>query len=160
MTFVPDDALRAWGFVDDEGAPRESRLGHGGLFFVGTQNGGAIHVFDLSDVDEQVEQVGEYPTGYEDTSALEFDHSTGRLYTWHGGDDNDLEVARLSSTESGDSRSFDVEAVFDYPGTDNLEGLALLGTEDCVDGVRPLVFTIDDGDERALDVYTDWPLCD
>jgi hypothetical protein len=59
MTFVPDDALAAWGFVDGDGQPRTSALGYGGLFFVGTQNGGAVHVFDLSATDDTVEQVGE-----------------------------------------------------------------------------------------------------
>jgi hypothetical protein len=48
LTFVPDDALEDWGFVDGDGKPRTSILGMGGLFFEGTQNGGAIHVFDLS----------------------------------------------------------------------------------------------------------------
>lgn len=160
MTFVSDAALASWGFVDGDGAPRTSTLGHGGLFFTGTQNGGVISVFDLSDTDDQVDFVGEYTTTREDISALEFDPSTGRLYIWHGGDDNDLEVVRLSSTESGGVRSFEVEAVFDYPGDDNLEGFAIMGVEDCVDGLRPLVFTMDDGANRALDVYADWPLCE
>lgn len=159
MTFVPDTALAAWGFVDGDGNARTSTLGYGGLFFTGTQNGGVISAFDLSANDDAVELVGEFATGREDVSALEFDPSTGRLYVWHGGDDNDLEVMRLSSTLRDGARAFDVEAVFDYPGDDNLEGFAITGIEDCVDGVRPLFFTMDDGGDRALDVYADWPLC-
>lgn len=161
LAFVPDDALEEWGFVDGDGAPRTSALGYGGLFFVGTQNGGSIHVFDLSSTDDAVDHVGEYGTSREDTSGLEFDAGTGRLYVWHGGDDNDLEIVRLSSTEASGARSFDTEMIFDYddPDVPNIEGIALMGTEDCVDGERSLFFTIDDGFERALDVYTDWPLC-
>jgi hypothetical protein len=66
---------------------------------------------------------------------------------------------RLSSTEVDGERRFDAEAIFDYPGDDNVEGIALLGTEDCGTDGRPLVFTTDDGGRRALDVYPDWPLC-
>ena len=160
MTFVPNEALEAWGFVDVEGQPRTGTLGYGGLFFIGTQNGGAINVFDLSNTKEEVELVGSYPTASEDTSGLEFDADTGRLYVWHGGDDNDLELMRLSSTDAGNGeRRFDTEAIFDYPGDDNLEGFALTGIEDCGPNGRPFFFTIDDGGARALDRYPDWPLC-
>ncbi|MBM4390751.1 MAG: hypothetical protein FJ090_06480 [Deltaproteobacteria bacterium] len=154
LAFVPDAALAAGGFVDGAGVERTSRLGHDGLFFVGTQNGGAFHVFDLSDNGTDFEQVGEFQSARDDLSGLEWDASAGRLYAWHGGDHNDLGVYRLSST----SGTLDLEAIYDFPGDDNIEGLALLGTEDCVDGKRPLVLTIDDGRERALDVYEDWPL--
>ena len=37
---------------------------------------------------------------------------------------------------------------------------ALAGLEDCGSSGRPLFFTTDDGDARAFDVYTDWPLCE
>jgi hypothetical protein len=159
LTFVPDDALEAWGFVDGDGNPRTSLLGMGGLFFEGTQNGGTIHVFDLSATDESFEEVGVYQTSRTDVSALEFDASTGRVYIWSGGF-NDLEVVRLSSVAIGTGlRQFDTEYIFDYPGTDNIEGLALEGIEDCGPSGRPLFFTTDDGDERAFDVYMDWPLC-
>lgn len=155
LAFVPDAALADGGFVDESGAARASELGHGGLFFVGTQNGGVFDVFDLADSGDSFEHVGEFQSARDDISALEWDASTGRLYAWHGGDHNDLGVYRLSST----SGTLDLEVIYDYPGDDNVEGLALLGTEDCVDGKRPLVLTIDDGRERALDVYEDWPSC-
>jgi len=159
LTFVPDDALEDWGFVDGDGKPRTSILGMGGLFFEGTQNGGAIHVFDLSATDDSFDEVGVYQTSRTDVSALEFDASTGRVYIWSGGY-NDLEVVRLSSVAIGSGlRQFDTEYIFDYPGTDNIEGLALAGIEDCGSSGRPMFFTTDDGDARAFDVYEDWPLC-
>ena len=156
LAFVPDEALIEWGFTDPSGSPRVSALGYGGLFFAGTQNGGQIHIFDLSSVDDSFEYIGEFDTARSDTSGLEFDAGTGRLYVWHGGEDDDLEIVRLSSA---DGQSLDTEVIFDYPGTPNIEGIALGGLEDCVGGVRPLFLTIDDGHERALDVYTDWPMC-
>jgi hypothetical protein len=100
-----------------------------------------------------------YQTSRTDVSALEFDASTARVYIWSGGY-NDLEVVRLSSVAIGSGlRQFDTEYIFDYPGTDNIEGLALMGIEDCGPSGRPMFFTTDDGDERAFDVYPDWPLC-
>jgi hypothetical protein len=159
LTFVPDEALEAWGFVDGDGLARTSMLGKGGLFFVGTQDGGAIHVFDLSATDESFEEVGVYQTSRTDVSALELDADTGRVYIWSGGF-NDLEIVRLSSFAIGSGlRQFDTEYVFDYPGSDNIEGLALTGLEDCGPSGRPMFLTTDDGDERAFDVYPDWPLC-
>jgi hypothetical protein len=159
LAFVPDDALSTWGFVDGEGAPRTSRLGMGGLFFVGHQNGGLVHVFDLSATGVEVEPVGTYATARNETAALEFDAGTGRLYVWHG-DSNDLEVVRLSSSDlGGERRVLDSEYVFDHPGLGNLEGFALAGLEDCGPTGRPFFFATDDGAERALDVGLDWPLC-
>lgn len=160
LAFVPDEALSAWGFVDPSGSPRTSQLGLGGLFFVGHQNGGQIYVFDLPAGDEPIGYVGAYDTARAETSGLEFDHDTGRLYVWHGSDYCDLEVVRLSSTDAGGpNRKLDTESIWDYPDDPNIEGIALLGLSDCVDGARPLVLTTDDGFDRALDVYTDWPFC-
>lgn len=161
LAFVPDAALTAWDFVDPAGQPRTSTLGMGGLFFVGHQNGGLVHVFDLSSATTDVQYVGAYETARNDVSALDFDADTGRLYVWHGDGSNDLEVVRLSSTDAGGGRrAFDTEYLFDYPGSANLEGFALMGLEDCgADGGRRFFFSIDDGNERALDVYDGWPLC-
>lgn len=156
LAFVPDAALAAWGFVDGDGNPRTSALGMGGLFFVGHQNGGDLYVFDLEAGGPGVEHVGTYTTARQDTSGLEFDADTGRLYVWHG-ETNDLEVLRLSS--SGAGGALDQEYLFDYPGAGNIEGIALFGLEDCGASGRPMVLATDDGDERALDLYPDWPLC-
>jgi hypothetical protein len=158
VTFVPDDALADWGFVDDAGQPRVSALGLGALAFVGHQNGGQVYVLDLSPGEDQVELVATFDTARDETSGLEFDASTGRLYVWHGGAWNDLEVTRLSSSAGTGRRSLDTEYVFDHPDDGNLEGMALLGTEDCVDGGRALFLSDDDGGPGSLLEYPDWPL--
>ena len=67
---------------------------------------------------------------------------------------------RLSSTplkEPG-RRRFDTEAVFDHPGTGNLEGLAVAGTDDCGPAGRSLFLVEDEGEDRSIARYPDWPL--
>lgn len=158
VTFVPDAALAAWGFVDDAGAPALSARGMGALAFVGHQNGGQIYVFDLDPAGDALALVATLDTARDETSGLEFDASSGRLYVWHGGAWNDLEVARLSSTAGPTRRALDVEAVFDQPDDGNLEGMALLGVEDCGPLGRALLLADDDGGARSLLEYPDWPL--
>jgi hypothetical protein len=158
LAFVPDGVLADWHFVDGAGWPRISALGMGGLMFVGHQNGGRIYVFDLAD-GGRVEHVGTFDTARDETSGLELDGATGRLYVWHGGAANDLEVVRLSSTDVGAAnRRFDTEYVFDHLGTGNLEGVALLGVEDCSGGGRPMILVEDDGGDDSAQLYPDWPL--
>ncbi len=156
LTFVPDAILADQGFVDGDGLPRTSVGGMGGLMFVAHQSGGLLHAFDLYD-NGAVDLVGVYETGHVESSGLEVDAVTGRLYVWHGGI-NHLEVARLSSTEGGTAgqRLLDSEYVFDLPSMGNVEGVEIIG--DCADGVRPLAVVTDDGAERSVLVYTDWPL--
>lgn len=158
LAFVPDAALSAWDFVDPAGVARVSSLGMGGLMFVAHQNGGQIHVFDLAPDSDTVEYVGGYITARTESSGIEFDPSTGRLYLWHGGNFNDLEVVRLSSSDVGVGRRLDTEYVFDHPGLGNLEGVALFGTQDCDNAGRPLLLVEDEGGSESVELFTDWPL--
>jgi hypothetical protein len=155
ITFVPDAVLADQGFVDGDGNPRVSAGGMGGLMFVGHQAGGQVYVFDLWPIGI-VDPVGTYDTARGDTSGLELDAETGRLYMWHG-NTNDLEVARLSSTDiGGTNRKLDTEYVFDQTSPGNQEGIAWTGV--CAGGVRGLVVVTDDGAERSVLVYPDWPI--
>lgn len=162
ITFVPDASLTAGGFVDGEGLPHTSVGGMGGLMLLGHQNGGRVYAFDLGTVFGTVELVGSYVTDRFETSGLEFDASANRLYLWHGGS-NDLEVARLSSTEvawgTGVERKLDTEYLFDHPGVSNLEGIAVTSTADCADGQRSLFLIADDAGLASISLYRDWPLC-
>lgn len=150
LTFVPDAALSAAGFVDRNGAPTTSRRGMGGLMFVGHQNGGALFVFDL-DPAGGFDFVGEYRTSSAETAGLEFDRSTGVLWIWH--DDVDtLEKASLrSSPVSGQTyRRIETLSVFSGPSRENNEGIAVFGVEDCRNGVRDFFMTVDGGGSRSL----------
>ncbi len=156
LTFVPDAALAAGGFVDRNGQPYTSRNGMGGLMFVGHQNGGALFVFDLNRTTGAADFVGEYRTGAGETAGAEFDRSTGYLYLWHDAEYDTLEKLRLSSTPvAGQShRRLDTVAMFDGPDHRNNEGLALMPVGECRNGSRGLVMTIDGGGPSSLLWYT------
>ncbi len=126
ISFVPDAWLTVKGFVDKAGAPYTSRNGMGGLMFVAHQNGGGVYVFDLSPTTPTVTFVGSYKTARSESSGLEFDRSTGRLYVWHNLGSNYFEVVDLASVALADgSRQLRTLQEFDGPKGGNLEGIAL-----------------------------------
>lgn len=167
LTFVPDRFLEAQGFRDEGGAIATSRYGTGGLFFVGHQDEGVVYVFDLDRRSDDYQYLGTFHTRADETAGLEFDASTGMLWVFHGGAALTLEATRLSWTEQtsddGDVRkTFDSVLVYDGPdvpegGSRNLEGFALMGVEDCVDGRRSAFITTDDGGDWSLIRYRNFP---
>ncbi len=155
ITFVPDAALAAGGFVDQYGQPYTSRNGMGGLMFVGHQTGGHVYVFDLNRAAGTFDYVGEYATGFSETAGAEFDRSTGYLYLWHDDYHDILEKLALSSQPvSGQSyRRLDTVQVFDGPDHRNNEGIAVAAIGDCVNGQRSFFMTVDDGGASSLMWY-------
>ncbi len=163
ITFVPDDALTAAGFVDADGAAYTSQGGMGGLMLVGHQNGGGIFAFDLDRTSGTFDFVGEYrvfvgndPDGFalSFVNGLEFDRSTNRLYAWHGFGGNYLSALELSSSPVAghEYRMLHARGVYNGPSGAQYEGLALVSREDC-DGGRHLFLTIDDGGPLSLLQY-------
>jgi hypothetical protein len=152
IAFVPDRFLAAAGFVDAGGAPYTSTRGMGGLMLVGHQNGGGIFAFDLDPSDDSFTFVGEYLTAYEETAALHFDRSNGRLYVWHDSTWDTWEVGDLSSTAIAGSatRQFREVRAFDGPHHHNNEGLALTSTDDCREGFRSAFLATDGGGLDSL----------
>ena len=160
ITFVPDRFLEQHDFVDASGRPYRSRGGMGGLMLVGRQNGGYLHAFDLNRKDASYTFVGRYQTGRGEVSGLEFDRSTGQLYIWHGGDYNQLEVARLSSLDAGSERRLDTIRLYNGPGSirsDNHEGIAIDSTDNCVNGRRSFFLTTDNGRIWSLMQFREFP---
>ncbi len=143
ITFVPDSALV--GFVDKNGAPYTSKNGMGGLMFVAHQNGGALYAFDLSPTGA-VSFVGSYKTSRSESSGLEFDRSTGRLYVWHNTGENYLEVVGLTSVLRADgTRQLQVLQEYVGPKTGNLESVALAP----VKSREHTVFITDDDNQQG-----------
>ena len=154
ITFVPDSALISAGFVDQNGDLYTSTQGMGGLMFVGHQNGGAIFVFDLNRGTEGFVFVGEYLTGQADTSGLEFDRSTGRLYMYHDKGIDILSVSDMASTPvSGLVRRLNILQSYNGPAPQNNEGIAVFPADECVGGERSFFLTIDDGGDTSLSWY-------
>lgn len=126
LAFVPDVWLSKGGFVDGAGNPRVSKRGMGGLMFVAHQNGGMIYAFDLDPASQGLDFVGRYRTSRTESSGLEFDRSSGKLWIWHNTGTNFLEVGDLTSAVLADgTRQFKALAEYDGPKTGNLEGFAM-----------------------------------
>jgi hypothetical protein len=124
---------------------------------VGWQAGGQVYAFDLAPGGGAATWVGTYDTARLETSGLYFDAPTERLYLWHGGGLNDVEIVRLSSADVGlANRKLETEYVFDYPVAGNVEGVTLLGPGDCGPSGRPLFLVQDGLGERAIQLYPDW----
>jgi len=160
ITFVPDRFLAAQDFVDAGGMHYQSKGGMGGLMLVGYQYGGAVYAFDLDRKEGTFSFVGRYQSDGTEVSGLEFDRSTGHLYIWHGGDVNQLEVARLSSSRVGSERKLDTITYYDGPGYiiwDNQEGIAITSNDDCVSGKRSFFLTTDHGNFWSLMQFQDFP---
>jgi hypothetical protein len=152
ITFVPDRFLAAAGFVAADGSRYVSTLGMGGLMLVGHQNGGGVYAFDLDPASDAFTFVGEYLTAYEETAALHFDRSNGRLYVWHDSTWDTWEVGDLSSTAIAGSPARQLRAIrtFDGPHHRNNEGLALTSVDDCASGFRGAFLATDGGGPDSL----------
>ena len=126
ITFVPDRWLALAGFVDGAGAPYVSRNGMGGLMLVSHQNGGRVYAFDLDPFSSAYDFIGAYRTSRGESSGLEFDAASGKLFVWHNTGSNYLEMCDLSSYVRGDGeRQFTTVAEYVAPRSGNLEGIAI-----------------------------------
>ncbi len=128
LTFVPDEWLGRQGFRRPNGDLYTSTNGMGGLMFVGHQDGGYVHVFDLNRVNSGYGYIGRYLTGRSETAGLEFDRVTGKLWIWHNTGANYAEVTELNSYVSGADRRFRQIIEYEGPRTGNLEGFAIVPT--------------------------------
>jgi len=147
LAFVPDSWLKKSGFVDPAGQPYVSTKGMNGLMFVAHQRGGGIYVFDLDPLDNAgVVFVGSYLTGQTESSGLEFDRSTGRLYVWHNLGSNYVEEVSLASTVQGDGRrKFNQLREWVAPKSGNLEGFAMTPA----DQFEHVAFITDDDNQNG-----------
>ena len=155
LAFVPDEWLTKRGFVDPAGQPRVSKKGMGGLMFVAHQRGGHVYVFDCDPVSNAVDFVGRYATGRTESSGLEFDRSTGKLYVWHNLGANYLEEVDLASTDlGGGNRRLTQLREWVAPKRGNLEGIALTPA----DTYEHEAFITDDDNQQGYGLmrYRQW----
>ncbi len=163
LTFVPDTFLVAQGFVDPLGSPYQSVNGMGGLMFVGFQGNGDLYVYDLNpDDNDGVIFVGQYKTGGNETAGLEFDRSTGVMHIWHDENIDQLEIVTLASEVVGNGRKMATQVTYSGPDltaemASNIEGIAVVPVDACVDGRRRLWLLTDGGNCFALLMYEDFP---
>ncbi len=158
ITFIPDSFLAEAGFVDSSGVPCASAGGMDGLMFVGHQNGGGVFVFDLDRTTDAFTFIGEYQSGYSELAGLEFDRSTGELYAWHDSGFDILSVFDLTSEEvpGEDYRSLNALRRYLGPSSENNEGIAVMSSDDCLEGERSFFMTVDDGGATSLLWYREF----
>ncbi len=125
IIFVPDEWLGRAGFRVADGGHCASKNGMGGVMFVGHQDGGYIHVFDLNRTNNSYIYLGRYRTGRSETAGLEFDRLSGLLYIWHNTGPNYLEISDLMCVQKGGEMRVNQLAEFIGPRRGNLEGLAV-----------------------------------
>ena len=146
IAFVPDEWLANSGFTKPDGTafPRSSN-GLGGLMLVAHQNGGKVYAFDLGVDSEVVTFIGAYGTNMRESSGLEFNRSSGKLYVWHNVGGNSLEEVSLKSTNG----TFDSLRTWAAPKGGNLECVAIMGN---------LLVLCDDSNANgfALMLYSEW----
>ena len=165
LEFVPDANLLAAGFrFPDGSAFTGSTRGMGGLIFVGHQDGGELHVFDVNpDMSEDFINYGSFLTSTDETAGLHFDRQSGLMYVWHSPSNvHSLEISTLSS--NGSAGRIDTLELYDSSmPSGNLEGIAMVGRTFCgefgsADSERALFLTRDGGSPNL--VYFDEFPCD
>ena len=154
IAFVPDEWLTKRAFVGMDGQPYISTKGMGGLFFVAHQRGGHIYVFDCAPDSNTDHYVGRYATGRPESSGLEFDRSTGKLYVWHNTQGNFLEEVDLASTAVSGGRRLTQLREWRAPKGGNLESIALTPA----DSYEHEAFITDDDNQQGFGLmrYRQW----
>ena len=143
IVFIPDAILSSIGFISEQtGLKYTSVKGLGGLFFIASQDGGIIWVYDINpNSNDDFIYVGKYKTNRSESCDLSLDRSTGLLYILHNiSGNNKLEVTDLSTTiVNGNERKFVVKNEY-FVATpedtnDNIEGFAITSKCPAVENV-------------------------
>jgi hypothetical protein len=162
ITWIPDTDLVAKGFVDEStGALYDPAdyPGHGdGLFFVGLEATGSLYAYALDQDSDTVQRIATIASGFPSIMDLEYDPATDLL--WAVCDDTCdgrsaiLDVSDAPATPAADVSAaaapgaFGVVLVVERPaGMPNVnnEGFAIAPNDQCADGVKPVVWSDDNG---------------
>jgi hypothetical protein len=157
LTFVPDAALTAMGFVDSTGTPyTTSHFGTGGLFFAGHQTNAKIYVFDIDRTNLGLNlpfvHVTTITTNQTEIASLTFDRDTGLLYAWH-----DAAINRLQVFAPDGAGHFARIVRYENPFANdwNIEGIAFVDRTKCANGKRSILFTRDQSGSSDPSLYED-----
>ena len=152
ITWVPDAYLVAHGFRDTHlNKPYDPAdyPNHGtGLFLVGVEATGAVHVYALDMAGTNFTRITSFPSGFPSVMDLQFDRDLQQLWAVC---DNTCNGRHSVLTVDG-SGAFAVAATFERPaGMPNLnnEGFAIAPQASCTDG-RKAVWWADDGETGGV----------
>ncbi|PSL37305.1 lamin tail-like protein [Labedella gwakjiensis] len=165
IAWIPDADLVAKGFVDEStGAlydPADYPGHGGGLFVVGLEANGSLYVYALGQETGDITRIATVASGFLSIMDLEYDPATDEL--WAVCDDTCdgrsavLDVVGTDSAADADTAdavaaaapgAFAVETVVERPaGMPNVnnEGFAIAPNDQCSDGVKPVVWSDDNG---------------
>lgn len=147
ISWVPDSALTAAGFVDENTGTAYSSSTYsnhgGGLYFVGLEANGVIYAYALNQSGTTYTRVATITSGFAGVMDLEYESSTGKLW------------AACDDTCSGQTKTFSVNGSGHFAATAtylrpsgmsnyNNEGFALSPT--CSGGVKQVLWADDSND--------------
>ncbi len=168
ITWVPDAFLTSKGFFDDTKAhayaPAEYANHGSGLFFVGVEETGKIHVLALNHGSSAATLVATISTPNSGVMGLEFDRDAGNL--WFNCDDtcgNKSGVLGIdTSAGSATLGHFVLRHQFQRPSSlpdSNNEGIAIAPASECNAGFKRFFWT-DDADQDGFSLRSDLIPCD
>jgi hypothetical protein len=153
IAFVPDAA--AAGLFDESRARSYEPAAYGehggGLFLVGAEAAGMIHVFVLDHQSSTATRVASSESGLPGVMALEFDGDSG--YLWAHCDDACGNRTTLLELDQGSGRFALRRELAPPPGTQNLgnEGLTIVPDAECSGGRKSIFWAEDSAtDGRAI----------
>jgi hypothetical protein len=167
ITWVPDTFLTAKGFFDEAKmhayAPAEYANHGSGLFFVGVEETGKLHVLALNHATSTAALVATIATPNPGVMGLEFDRDAGSLwFNCDEGCDNESGVLDIDSKAGSASLGrFVVRRRFQRPTTlpdSNNEGIAIAPASECDAGFKRFFWT-DDADQDDFSLRTDLIPC-
>ncbi|HVV83186.1 MAG TPA: lamin tail domain-containing protein [Kofleriaceae bacterium] len=166
LTFVPDGALVAAGFLDERAGhayqPSQYPDHAGGLFFVGLEANGMIYAYALDHASGAAYRVATIASGQPAVMSLRFDAETG--YLWAACDNtcgNRVHVLAVDRSGSGTTGRFVVRRKLARPSTlvdSNHEGIAVAPEARCTGGAKPF-YWVDDSASGAHALRADSVPC-
>jgi hypothetical protein len=167
ITWVPDAFLTAKGFFDEAKmhvyAPADYANHGAGLFFLGVEETGKLHVLALNHANGTAALVATIATPNPGVMGLEFDRDAGNLwFNCDEGCNNQSGVLDID-TKAGSATfgRFVVRRQFLRPATlpdSNNEGIAIAPATDCNAGFKRFFWT-DDADQDGFSLRTDLIPC-
>lgn len=161
ITWVPDSALTASGFVDQSTGRAydpSDYAGHGdGLFFLALEKNGDLYAYALSADGAAAQRIATVTTGMPRIADVQWDADNQRI--WAVADDS---VGGSTTLLKADDGEFVVDRVYNRPtglANLNLEGFALAPDSTCVDGVKQVVRS-DDGNNGGHSLWAGTVSCD
>jgi hypothetical protein len=167
ITWIPDTFLTAKAFFDEAKAhvyaPAEYANHGSGLFFVGVEETGKLHVLALNHTNSTAALIATIATPNPGVMGLEFDRDAGNLwFNCDEGCDNKSGVLDIDTRPgSATLGRFVVRRQFQRPSSlpnSNNEGIAIAPASECNGGFKRFFWT-DDADQDGFSLRTDLIPC-